>query len=97
MRTTIDLNDELMRQAKRRAADEGITFKNLVERALRAQLQGRHAKTGYRFVWHTEGGSDPPTVDIDNRVALYDFMDPVEELRDRHLGAHETEKGDKKR
>ena len=35
MRTTVDINDELMRQIKRLAADEKVSLKQIVERALR--------------------------------------------------------------
>jgi len=38
MRTTIDLPDDLHRQAKARAALEGITLGSLIERGLRLAL-----------------------------------------------------------
>ena len=38
MKTTIDIPDDLMREAKARAALDGITFKALVIDALRAKL-----------------------------------------------------------
>jgi len=38
MRTTVRLNEQLMREAKKLAADEGLTFTALVEDSLRERL-----------------------------------------------------------
>ncbi len=38
MRTTIEISDELFRQVKKRAADEGTAFRQVVENALRVYL-----------------------------------------------------------
>jgi predicted DNA binding CopG/RHH family protein len=40
MRTTMDLSDELLRKARKRAADEGIPLRDVVEDALRRYLAG---------------------------------------------------------
>ena len=45
MRTTIDLPDNLLRQAKARAALRGIKLKDLVADALRASLYGQVAES----------------------------------------------------
>ena len=39
MRTTIDMNDELLRAVKREAATEQITIHEVVERELRTYLR----------------------------------------------------------
>ncbi len=41
MRTTVNLDDDLMRRAKRTAAEHGITLTRLMEDALRAVLRER--------------------------------------------------------
>lgn len=69
------LNDELLREAKRRAADEGTTLKAVLEKALRAYLGTRKQRKPYRFRWRTEKGSLRPGVRLDNNAALLDFMD----------------------
>lgn len=43
MRTTIDLPDPLFREAKTRAIQSGVTFKELVAQYIEAGLRGRNA------------------------------------------------------
>jgi hypothetical protein len=75
MRTTIELSDEVFRAAKRRAAEEKKTFRDVVEEALRAHLTRSRAKPAYRFTWHTERGVLRPGVDLDDRDALWGVME----------------------
>lgn len=75
MRTTIDLNDELLRHAKRRAAQEGQTLRELVEAALRRHLGRGGRREAYRLDWRTERGRVQPGVTLDDRDALFDLMD----------------------
>lgn len=44
MKTTIDLDPELVKTAKKRAIDEGTTLRALVEDGLRARLKERPAE-----------------------------------------------------
>ncbi len=75
MRTTIDISDELVRQAKRRAADAGATLRSVVEAALRAYLAPPRRRAGYRLRWRAERGRLQPGVRLDDRDALFDLMD----------------------
>ena len=75
MRTTMDLSDELLREAKKRAADEGIPLRDVVEDALRRHLAGWSKRRGYRLRWATEHGRLQPGVNLDDRDALFDLMD----------------------
>jgi len=75
MRTTLDLNDELLRAAKRRAADRGVSLKRVVEEALRSHIKGLPQAKGYRLQWRTEHGRLQPGVRLDDRDALFDLMD----------------------
>ena len=76
MKTTLDLNDQVLRQAKSRAAREGITLTKFVEDALRARLAaGRDGKAPFRMRLITVKGDRPPNVDISDRDALYDVID----------------------
>jgi hypothetical protein len=75
MRTTLDINDELFRLAKRRAADENAPLRKVVEEALRTYLTpGRKTRT-YRLEWHTEKGTLQPGVQLEDRDALFDLME----------------------
>jgi Arc/MetJ family transcription regulator len=75
MRTTIDINDQLLRAAKKRAADEGKPLRQIVEGALRAYL-GRQAKPRtFKLQWRTERGRIQPGVRLDDRDTLFDLMD----------------------
>ncbi|MGQ0734034.1 MAG: type II toxin-antitoxin system VapB family antitoxin [Acidobacteriota bacterium] len=75
MRTTIDVNDELLERAKQLAARERTTLKAIVERALRSHLSRRRATAGYRLQWRPERGRLQPGVRLDDRDALFDLMD----------------------
>jgi hypothetical protein len=72
-RTTLDLEDDLLRDLKARAAREGTTLARLVNTLLR--LAGMRERRGkYRFRLRTfKGGRGPrPGVALDSRDALYD-------------------------
>ena len=75
MRTTIDISDELFRQAKKKAAAEGSTLRDIVEAALRVYLTARSKREGYKLRWRTEHGRIQPGVNLDDRDALFDLMD----------------------
>lgn len=75
MRTSIDLNDELLEKAKREAARERTTLKAVVERALRGHLARRKPTRAYRLQWRPERGRLQPGVRLDDRDALFDLMD----------------------
>jgi hypothetical protein len=74
MRTTLDIADEILRLAKKRAADNGVALRQVVESALRAYLSGRPKGSGYRLKWRTEKGRLRPGVQLDDRAALFDLM-----------------------
>ena len=73
MKTTLNLDDELVREAKKRAAEEGTTLTRIVEEALREALSFEGGDEGEVRWVVVDGG--PPRVDIDDRNALYEFME----------------------
>ena len=76
MKTTLNLNDQVLRQAKGRAALDGIMLTRFVEDALRARLAAAHgARAPFRMRLKCVKGDVPPNVDIGNRDALYDVID----------------------
>ena len=76
MKTTLNLDDGLLREAKRKAADEGTTLTYVVEQGLRAVLndEGSPAEP-YVFAFPVVDGGGPPVVDVADREALYDRME----------------------
>lgn len=75
MRTTLDISDELLRQAKKRAADEGTSLRQVVETALALYLTRRFRQGNYKLHWRTESGRLLPGARLDDRDALFDLMD----------------------
>ncbi len=76
MKTTLDLDDELLTDAKRRAAAGGSTLKAFVEEALRARLLRQPAPSkSYKLTLPVIEGRRPPAVEIADRRELYDFME----------------------
>ena len=73
-RTTLNLDEDLHRALRRKAAEEGRTFKDLVNRLLRSALTSP-ARRSYRLRWRTERGKIQPGVNLDDRDALFDLMD----------------------
>jgi len=75
MRSTVDFPDELFRRAKRRAADDGVPFRAVLEAALRRYLEGGESgRKRYRLRWRAEKGKLRPGVRLDDRAALFDLM-----------------------
>ena len=76
MRTTLEFDDRLIRQAKKRAADEGEPLTRLIEKALRAYLQpAQSAVKPFRLRLLTKRGRAVPGVDWDDRDSLYERME----------------------
>lgn len=76
MRTTLDIDDGLLRQARRKAAQEGRTLTAVIEEALHGLLR-RPARPGraFRLRWVTRRGTRRPAVDVADREALYERLD----------------------
>ena len=75
MRTTIEISNELLRHAKKRAADEGAPLREVIEEALRFYLGRRLKNKRYELKWRTERGRMLPGVRLDDRDALFDLME----------------------
>jgi hypothetical protein len=75
MKTTLNLNDELLREAKKRAAERGTTLTSVVEEALRDALAEPPPDGKYTFRFVVVDGGGPPLVDVADRDALYDLME----------------------
>lgn len=77
MRTTIDIPDELMRNAKKRAADENTSLRIVVESALRQYLTRTvqpEKKFRLKLTPHPKGKLLPGVV-LEDRDLLYEVME----------------------
>jgi hypothetical protein len=77
MRTTIRLRDDLLRRAKKRAAEEGRTLTSLVEEAVALVLAGPEEKRRRRArlpVSRASGGVQPG-VDLTRSADLETLME----------------------
>ena len=77
MRTTIRIRDELLRQAKKKAAKEGRTITSLVEEGLMIVLSPAPAqkRCRVRLPISKANGGVLPGVDLNRSSDLADFMD----------------------
>jgi hypothetical protein len=76
MRTTLNLEDQLLRDVKRLAIEQNTTMTSVIEGALREAL-ARRARPGapYKFRWVTVKGRLRPGVDVNDRDNLVDVME----------------------
>jgi hypothetical protein len=88
MRTTLNLDDELLRDAKRLAAERGTTLTALMEDALRIVVRRVEKPQPRKRVrlptFGVPGEGFMPGVDISNNAAMRELMDegvPLHKLR----------------
>lgn len=76
MRTTITLDDHLLRAAKRIAAERGVTLSEVIQDAVRAQVAAKPQRAARRFKLITFRGRGPrPGVNLDRTSELLDAED----------------------
>jgi hypothetical protein len=73
MRTTLNLDDSVMKRLKQEAAKRGSTMSELMESALRLLLGTKNALPPLPVLPGFESGG--PLVDIADREALYEAME----------------------
>jgi len=77
VRTTLTLDDDVLRMARRRAAEAGRPLKDVINEALRAGLRegATRRRPAYTFTLKTVTGRVMPGVDLTDRDKLFDLMD----------------------
>ena len=76
MKTTLNLNDQVLHRSKQYASRHGMTLTAFVEDALRAKLaEPPGQEKPFKLVLKTVQGTSPPNVDVSDRDALYDVID----------------------
>jgi hypothetical protein len=77
MKTTVDLPDELLIRAKKRAAETRTPLRLLIERGLRRELassRGAKQVRPRKIRWVVAPGGLPPGVDVADRGSLHDWL-----------------------
>jgi hypothetical protein len=75
MKTTLELPDELFVAAKKRAAEERRSLRDLVTRGLRSELRrSARVQTPASIHWVTVSGGLPEGVDVADRDAMHDAL-----------------------
>jgi len=78
MKTTVDLPDDLLIEAKKRAAETRTSLRALLTRALRRELAGEggsgRAPRRRRIRWVTAEGGLPPGLDVSDRERMHDWL-----------------------
>jgi hypothetical protein len=76
MRTTVDLPENLLREWKKKAAEEGSTLKALWESVLSSALHpARPSRPPKRKIrWVTAPGGLPPGLDISSRERMWEWF-----------------------
>ncbi len=76
MRTTLNLDDELIRRAREVAARTGSTLTRMIEDALRQALERRESAAVEPLDLPTVGGRGlQPGVDLDDSASLLELME----------------------
>lgn len=81
MRTTVRLNEDLLREAKKVAAESGTTLTALIQDSLRKTLADRgrpRRRKTIRFTTWGKGGT-LPGVNLDSNAALLARMDGLDD------------------
>jgi hypothetical protein len=79
MKTTLEIDEGVMRELKRRAAEEGTTMSALVEGALRVFLRPPSPAKPLPPLPTFDGGRQ--LMDLDNRAAWLDALDGDDDAR----------------
>lgn len=76
MRTTVNIDDTLMRKVKQVASQTGRTITQVIEEALRREVTGeRVERKPFTFKWISVSGRLQPGVDLADRDALTELME----------------------
>jgi len=76
-KTTVELPDDLLIEAKKRAVELRRPLRELVEEGLRAQLSRktvRPTKAARRIRWITVEGGLPPHLDLRDRSKMHNWL-----------------------
>lgn len=74
MKTTMNLDDDLLAAVRARAAEQNTTMREVVHEALR-RLLVTSDRSPFSLTLPSTQGRRPPTIDVDSNAALDDYLD----------------------
>jgi hypothetical protein len=77
MKTTVELPDDLLIAAKKRAAETRTTLRSILERGLRRELaeSNRSKRQAHpRIRWVTVPGGLPEDLDLSDRAGMHEWL-----------------------
>jgi hypothetical protein len=78
MRTTLNLDDQLLKLAKHRAIEQGVSLSEVIETMIRQSFLKQSVERKAVRLRTSAGSGVKPGVDLDNGRSLLDIMeDPV--------------------
>lgn len=80
MKTTIDLDDDLLDAVRARARLRGTTMRDVIEDALRTSLADARA-TPYHLDLPVTEGRRPPMIDVDSNAEIDAYVDALDARR----------------
>ncbi len=78
MKTTVELPEDLLLEAKRKALETKTTLRDILERALRRELRqsaGQRTRLRPKIRWVTSAGGLPPDLDVSDRGKMRNWME----------------------
>lgn len=75
MKTTIEIEDHLLRQAKKVAIDRGWTLRQMVESALRREVLATPKPNRGPIRWVSGSGHFPEGVDFSSREKMWEWLE----------------------
>jgi hypothetical protein len=76
MRTSLNIDEDLMARVRDRAAATGKTITEIVEQALRAEVAGTRPRSGtFTLRWNPVRGAALPGIDLADRDSLYEALE----------------------
>jgi hypothetical protein len=87
MRTTVRIDDDLMRDLKKQAQTQKISFTKLINAVLRRGIDTSHSKPARKALYREKTFSmGPPKVDLTKALALSGELEDEEIIRKLALG-----------
>lgn len=77
MRTTLNIDDQILLLAKHQAIEQDVTLGRVVENALRENLSKKEEKTEKIHLITVKGAGVKPGIDLQHSSSLLDIMDEL--------------------